>query len=189
MSDNSINAPAAGSGQSPGRMVFWCALVLVIVGLLNVTPAIPGWDQLWKSVTGYDGFKIRRFHTEWLYPIAFLWMMLIVVLKHSIWRSWQARSQGLSLFGLFMDIALLVSAFAISLTYLIENEAICLIDRINGDRARLIAESLASAKEFAESLGLSAPTTDVASSSAASAAAAWWPSRCRRIPEGATGCG
>ena len=139
--------------------VYWLALGLVIIGLLNVTPAIPGWDDLWKSLTGNIAFKIRRFPTEWFYPIVFFWMMLIVALKHSIYKAWIDKSSLQRRFGLFLDVALVLSGFAISLTYLIELEAVCLIDVVTGDRARLIADALASEVEFAESLGLPIPET------------------------------
>ncbi|MEM9350326.1 MAG: TRAP transporter fused permease subunit, partial [Pseudomonadota bacterium] len=62
-------------------------------------------------------------------------------------------------FGLFLDIAMVTMAFVIALTYLTEIEAVCLVDRITGDRARLIEESLAAAAAFNESLGLPAPRT------------------------------
>ena len=141
------------------RVVYWLGLTLVVVGLLNVTPSIPGWDELWKSVTGYDGFKIRRFETEWLYPIVFFWMMVIVALKHSMWRGWTDKTPMRRKFGLFLDVALVVAAAAISLSYLIELEAVCLIDIYTGDRARLVAEGLQAEIEYAELLGLPIPET------------------------------
>ena len=73
--------PAASVAQA---LVYWLAASFVIIGLLNVTPAIPGWDDLWKSVTGIGGFKVRRFPTEYLYPLLFLWMMVIVALHLSL---------------------------------------------------------------------------------------------------------
>ena len=42
-----------------------------------------------------------------------------------------------------LDIALIVASAAISLTYLIELEAVCLLDTFTGDRARLVAERCA----------------------------------------------
>ncbi|MEL6206869.1 MAG: TRAP transporter fused permease subunit, partial [Pseudomonadota bacterium] len=99
------------------------------------------------------------FPFEWFYPLFFALMMLIVVLKHSIWRAWQNRSPARRRFGLVLDIALVAMASTISVTYLVEIESICLIDRITGDRARLIEESLAAAAAFNESFGLPAPTT------------------------------
>ena len=138
-------------------LVYWMAVGLVVTGLLNVTPAIPGWDDLWKTVTGLSQFKIRRFSTEWLYPIVFAWMMLIVSMKHSIWRSWKDRSTLHRRFGLFLDIALVTAGVAISITYLIELEAVCLIDVMTGDRARLMAEALQSEIEYSEMMGLPIP--------------------------------
>jgi len=138
-------------------LVYWLGLLLVVIGLLNVTPSIPGWDDMWRSITGVDNFKIRRFPTEWLYPIMFFWMMLIVALKHSMWRSWTDKSNLKRRFGLFMDFALVFAAAIISLSYLTELEAVCLIDVIKGDRARLVAEALAADIEYAEMLGLPVP--------------------------------
>ncbi len=141
------------------RLIYWLALFLVFVGLVNVTPSIPGWDGLWKDLTGNNFFKIRRFPTEWLYPITFFWMMVIVAMKHSIWRSWAEMAPARRRFGLFLDIALVIAAAAISLAYLIEIEAVCLIDVFTGDRARLSAAALQAEVEFAELYGLPVPET------------------------------
>ena len=87
-------------------------------------------------------------------------MMVIVALKHSMWRDWKRQiadvgaNSGCSWMSHWSSPRL-----TIALTYLIEIEAICLIDQVTGDRARLIQESLAAAAEFNESLGLPAPTT------------------------------
>ena len=146
-------------GRGIGSIGYWLAFTFVFVGLLNVTPAIPGWDQLFKTITGYADFKIRRYPTEWLYPLLFFVMMVIVVLKHSIWRSWQDRPPVTRRFGLFLDGALILASAAISLTYLIELEAVCLLDIFTGDRARLVAEALRSEVEYSEMMGLPIPVT------------------------------
>ena len=150
---------SANGGQGIGAIGYWLAFIFVFVGLLNVTPAIPGWDQLFKVISGNGDFKIRRFPTEWLYPLLFFVMMVVVTLKHSIWRSWHDRRPALRRFGLFLDIALIVASAAISLTYLIELEAVCLLDIFTGDRARLVAEALRSEVEYSEMMGLPIPVT------------------------------
>ena len=155
--DKSQENPNTAKKTAFERLIYSLALLLVLVGLINVTPSIPGWDELWKNITGSDFFRVRRFPTEWLYPIVFFWMMLIVVLKHSIWRSWADKKPGFRGFGLFLDIALVISAAAISLSYLIELEAVCLIDVFTGDRTRLMAEALQAEIDFAELYGLPAP--------------------------------
>ena len=159
MTDNAKTEDRPAKEFKPGvdRLVFVLALALVFIGLLNVTPAIPGWDQLWKTITGAGAFKIRRFPTEWLYPIVFCWMMVIVALKHSMWRSWTDRSPIRRRIGLLLDVALVGAGFAISLTYLIEIEAVCLIDVFTGDRERLMAAALQAEIELAESWGLPVP--------------------------------
>ncbi|WP_375264967.1 TRAP transporter permease [Planktotalea sp.] len=141
----------------PNRTLYILALIFVFVGIVNSTPFIPGWEELWRGVTGYKDLKVQSFATEWFYPIVFFVMMVIVALKHSMWRAWQGTNRAA--FGLFMDVALVVSALLISLTYLIEIDSVCLIDLANGDRARLIAESLQKEIQFAEDFGLPVPQT------------------------------
>ncbi|MEM8731881.1 MAG: TRAP transporter large permease subunit [Pseudomonadota bacterium] len=141
------------------RLLYVLSVGMVLIGLVNSTPGIPGYDAWAAEVLGDQGARLRKFPFEWFYPLFFALMMLIVVLKHSMWREWQNRTAFRRRFGLFMDVILVVMACTVSLTYLIEIESVCLIDRINGDRARLIQESLAAAAEFNQSLGLPAPTT------------------------------
>ena len=141
------------------KLAYWLTVAMVIIGLINMTPGIPGYDDLAEALTGTKGATFRKFPFEWFYPSFFALMMLIVALKHSMWRSWAEASRWRRRFGLFMDVALVLMAVTISGTYFVEIEAICLIDQITGDRARLIEESLKAERELAELLGMEPPTT------------------------------
>jgi len=141
------------------KLLYATSLILVLIGLANSTPGIPGYDEWVANLIGMQGVTLRKFPTEWFYPLVFALMMSVVVLKHSVWRDWQNRSPARRRFGLALDAAMLIMAVTIALTYMIEIESVCLIDRITGERARLIQESLAASVAFAESLGLPAPTT------------------------------
>ena len=141
----------------PNRAVYVLALGFVFVGLLNSMPTIPGWDDFWRGISGVEKLKVRSFATEWFYPTIFFTMMCIVALRHSMWREWRGTPRAA--FGAFMDGALVLAAAAISLTYLIEIDSVCLIDTLSGERARLIAETLQAEIEFAEDMGLPAPDT------------------------------
>jgi hypothetical protein len=156
LQDKPMQSPTANK-SGVDDIVYWMGLLLVVVGLLNVTPTIPGWDDLWRSITGTSTFKIRRFPTEWLYPIMFFWMMLIVALKHSMWRSWTDKAILTRRFGLLLDFLLVFAAAIISLSYLTELEAVCLIDVFTGDRDIRGAQALAADVEYAEMLGLPIP--------------------------------
>ena len=155
MSEQSEHADAPR--QFPNRAVYYLALVFVAIGVVNSTPLIPGWDEFWRNLFGIEDLKTRSFSTEWFYPIVFFIMMLVVALKHSMWREWRGTSRGW--FGAFMDIALVVSAATVSLTYLIEIDSVCLIDALNGERARIMAETLQAEIEFADTMGLPKPDT------------------------------
>ena len=124
------------------KLLYVLSVAMVLIGLANSTPGIPGYDTWVADVLGQEGAQFRRFPFEWFYPLFFALMMLIVALKHSVWRGWKDRSPAWSAFGLALDVAFIAMAFTISLTYLVEIESICLVDRITGERARLIAESM-----------------------------------------------
>ncbi|RMF36652.1 MAG: TRAP transporter fused permease subunit [Alphaproteobacteria bacterium] len=144
----------------PGRRaLYWLSVVIVIVGLLNSIPGIPGLDEGLRDLTGLDWVRIRKFPTEWFYPIAFAAMMICVALRHSIWRNLEHHRVVARWLGLVLDIALVAAALTISLTYLVEIESICLIDQFTGERARLMAEALKAEQDIAEMMGLPAPTT------------------------------
>ena len=65
----------------PNRAVYILALIFIFIGLINSTPLIPGWDALWRGITGVDDLKTRSFSTEWFYPIVFFLMMVVVALE------------------------------------------------------------------------------------------------------------
>ena len=154
MPDSLPNKPDLGL-----KIAYILAFSLVIIGLINSTPGIPGLDDFFVDLTGDKTFKIRKFSYEYFYPLVFVIMMLTVALKHSMYREWAQSRRAKRNFGLFMDVALVVMATVISLTYVIEFEAICLIDQLTGERAALIAKALAAEKEFAELYGLPVPDT------------------------------
>ena len=159
MSDKPAPSTPEANLTATGPFLYWLAVGLVVIGLMNSIPGIPGFDQGLRDLTGQDWFKLRKFTREWFFPMVLALMMLIVALKHSMYQSWKDRSALWRRFGLFMDVALVTAAFGISLTYVVEIEAICLIDQFTGERARLIERSLKDAAETAELYGLPAPTT------------------------------
>ena len=46
MSDEQKTAPESETEAKTfiGEVVFWLGLAVVLIGLINVTPGIPGWD-------------------------------------------------------------------------------------------------------------------------------------------------
>jgi len=155
------DAPAVDAARDDlaQRAVYWLALLLVFVGLVNAMPGIPGLDEWVKQASGKPWLAIRRFPFEYYYPLFFALMMLTVALHHSMWRDWRLKSRLRRGFGLGMDIALVVMALAISFSYMNEIESVCLVDQLTGDRARLMAKSLQIETDNAALFGLPPPTT------------------------------
>ncbi|MEM6728551.1 MAG: TRAP transporter large permease subunit [Pseudomonadota bacterium] len=147
--------------QAPARTSFLYILsvALIATGLINAMPGIPGLEDGMRALTGTGDLKVHRFSTEYFYPLIFLMLMTVVVLRHSVWRAWGAESAGKRRFGLVFDALMLGMSATVSLVYLIEIEAVCLIDQVTGLRAEIIAESLRREAEFAALLGMDPPTT------------------------------
>lgn len=160
---SSANEVTTGQGKTAGNRhhpaLYILSLLIVIVGLLNAMPGIPGMDQAVAEWSGIEWLTIRKYPTEWFYPIMFSAMMICVALNHSLWRAWYSKSTTRRRWGLLFDALLILAALTISLTYMIEIESICLIDQISGERARIIAEAMKIEAELAATYGLPPPTS------------------------------
>ena len=117
------------------RIALIMGLFLVVMGMLNTLPSIPGLQPLVGSLTGFPDITIRRFSYEYLFPFAFVVMMIIVALKHSQYRHYRdIHASGFRRrFGLFMDIALVVMAVVVAVSYVIEIDAICALYPLSDD--------------------------------------------------------
>lgn len=140
------------------RLSMLLGMILVVIGMANTMPSIPGLDD-WVTRAFGGGVSIRRFPYEYLFPLVFVIMMIAVALEHSFARDFRDRGTVLRGFGLMMDAALVVMAVAIAVGYLIEIDSVCLIDQVTGTRAALIEQALKDEIEFALSMGLPPPGT------------------------------
>ena len=143
--------------NSSNRFLYVLAFLLVVLGMLNTIPAIPGLEQLVWDLSGNNRLVVRKFPYEYFFPLIFLIMMVIVALKHSFYRTYYDSGPMVRSLSLILDLSLLLMALLISVSYVIEIDSICLIDQFTGERAELIAKSLKEEKEFAELYGLPEP--------------------------------
>ena len=67
------------------RLVWVLSLTIVFVGMLNAMPGIPGFEDSIRTLTGLEWLKLRRYPTDWLYPLVFSLMMICVVADRSTW--------------------------------------------------------------------------------------------------------
>ena len=74
-------------------------------------------------------------------------------MRASFARAWRSRSRTHFLLGLTIDVLMLSTTVLLAVVYLIEHEQVCLIDTLNGERARLMAEDAARAAEYKEIFG------------------------------------
>ena len=130
--------PIGDLGQ---RLAVVLALILVVVGLVNTMPEIPGLQALARDLTGRPFFRVSGFPPEYFYPPVFLLMMTIVALDASVYRAWKQDRPQMAWLGLLLDAGLILAAFLAAFGFLIEIDSICLIDQITGERARLIQEA------------------------------------------------
>ena len=136
-----MTAPADPARPLGQRIALWLALVLVIVGMANTMPEIPGLQDLARDITGRPFFRVSNFAPEYFYPPVFLLMMVIVALDSSVYRAWRRTRPHIAWLGLLLDAGLILAAFLAAFGYLVEIDSICLIDQITGERARLIQDA------------------------------------------------
>ena len=134
------------SDQSPSRdkghyLALVLAFILVMVGLINTMPEIPGLQDLARDLTGRPFFRVSGFPPEFFYPPIFLVMMVIVALDASVFRALKKDRPHLAWLGLLLDAGLILAAFLAALGFLVEIDSFCLIDQITGERARLMQEA------------------------------------------------
>jgi TRAP-type uncharacterized transport system fused permease subunit len=131
------------------KLAFVLSLALVAIGMANNLPNIPGLLGLVNSIPGLGDLpRISKYSSEYLFPLVFLVIMMIVVLKSSFALSWRERGGTRFLMGLGIDLLMLITTIVLASAYLIEHEQVCLIDQITGERARLMAEDAARAAEY-----------------------------------------
>ena len=123
------------------RIALILAFVLVLAGMTNTLPEIPGLQDWARELTGQPFFRISGFMPQYFYPPVFLLMMVIVALDASVYRAWKVERPNIAWLGLLLDIGLVLAAFLAAFGFLVENDSICLIDQITGERARLIQEA------------------------------------------------
>lgn len=134
-------------------------LTIIFIGLLNSMPVIPGLQPLVAGLTGLPNIPVRAFPFQIINPLAFLVMMLVVVARHSAFAAARGRGARARGAGLALDLALIAVTLAVVLGYLIEHDSVCLIDRITGDRAALMARALEAERANAALFGMPMPTT------------------------------
>lgn len=131
------------------RLAFSLAFILVLMGLANNLPNIPGLLELIQSIPGLGELpRISKYNSEFFFPLTFTFMTVVVLLRSSFGREWKQVGGGKYILGILIDIFMLSVIITFSLFYLIENEQVCLIDTLNGDRARAMAENMARAQEY-----------------------------------------
>ena len=150
MSDAAI---ARTRGQ---RIALFLAFALVLVGMVNTLPEIPGLQSWARDITGIRFFRISGFPPEYFYPPIFVLMMVIVALDASLYREMRATRPERAWLGAALDIGLVVAAVLAASGFWIEIDAVCLIDQITGERARLIEDALKRSENLIPGLTLEA---------------------------------
>ena len=136
------------------KIAFWFALALVAMGLANNLPNIPGLLGLVNSVPGLENLpRLSKYNSEFFFPLVFAVIMIVVLLRSSFTREWRDRGPARFILGLTIDFLMLATTLLLACVYLIEHEQVCLIDTLNGERARLMAADAARAAEYKEIFG------------------------------------
>ena len=138
-----------------GRLALALAFVLVVLGMANNLPSIPGLLELVQAIPGLAGIpRLSKYSSEHFFPLMFALMMVIALLVVSFGRDWAGRSRARRGSGILLDLLMLAAVLGTAVVYLIEHEQVCLIDTISGERARLMAKTAARAAEYRDIFGI-----------------------------------
>ena len=138
-----------------GRLALALAFVLVVLGMANNLPSIPGLLELVQAIPGLAGIpRLSKYSSEHFFPLMFALMMVIALLVVSFGRDWAGRSRARRASGILLDLLMLAAVLGTAAVYLIEHEQVCLIDTISGERARLMAKTAARAAEYRDIFGI-----------------------------------
>jgi TRAP-type uncharacterized transport system fused permease subunit len=136
------------------RVAILLAFILVVMGMVNNLPNIPGLLELVQAIPGLGELpRLSKYNSEFFFPIMFAFMLVIALLNASFSRDWKDGPGAKYALGIGLDVLMLLVILGMALVYLIEHEQVCLIDTLNGERARLMAENLARAQEYMEIFG------------------------------------
>lgn len=131
------------------RLALGLAFILVLMGMQNNLPNIPGLLGAVQSIPGLAELpRISKFNSEFFFPLTFAFMMVIALLTSSFAKDWRKDSATKYSFGIILDVLLLVAIIVMAVVHMIENEQVCLIDTLNGERARMMAENAARVEEY-----------------------------------------
>ena len=105
---------------------FALAFVLVLMGMANNLPNIPGLLDAIRSIPGLAELpRISKYNSEFFFPLTFALMMVIALMTSSFAKDWQNESRAKFALGILLDVLLLVMVLSMAVVYLIENEQVC----------------------------------------------------------------
>ena len=130
------------------RLALFLGFILVIMGMANNLPNIPGLVETVRLIPGLEELpRLSKYNPEYFFPLTFVFMVVISLLGASLTQSWWNEPIHKKSLGIFLDLSLLLITVFVVVGYLIEHDQVCLIDQITGERARLMAADAARAQE------------------------------------------
>ena len=142
-------APIEASGDWMGRLALALAFALVVMGMANNLPNIPGLLETVRSIPGLENLpRLSKYSSEFFFPLMFSLMLTVALLVSSFGRKWRDGPRHRFWLGCGLDVLMLAAILGTSLVYLIEHDQVCLIDTVSGERDRLLAEAKARADEY-----------------------------------------
>ena len=136
------------------RVALFLGFILVVMGMANNLPNVPGLVETIRLIPGLEGLpRLSKYNPEYFFPITFSFMVVISVLGASFARTWWTQPIHKRTLGIALDVSVFLVTIVVVAVYLIEHDQVCLIDQFTGERARLMAEDAARAKEQAAIFG------------------------------------
>ena len=130
------------------RLALFLGFILVVMGMANNLPNIPGLVEAVRLIPGLSDLpRLSKYNPEYFFPLTFTFMVVISLLGASLAQSWWSEPVHKKSLGIVLDILMIIITIVLVFGYLIEHDQVCLIDQFTGERARLMAADAARAQE------------------------------------------
>ena len=130
------------------RLALFLGFILVVMGMANNLPNIPGLVEAFRLIPGLSDLpRLSKYNPEYFFPLTFSFMVVISLLGASLAQSWWSEPVYKKSLGIMLDILMIIITIVLVFGYLIEHDQVCLIDQFTGERARLMAADAARAQE------------------------------------------
>ena len=102
------------------RLALFLGFILVVMGMANNLPNIPGLVEAVRLIPGLSDLpRLSKYNPEYFFPLTFTFMVVISLLGASLAQSWWSEPFHKKSLGIMLDILMIIITIVLVFGYLI----------------------------------------------------------------------